>query len=146
MGYLLAPEIFGLLALADILLRGLSLFSDFGIGPSIVQNERGKEPAFLNTAWTIQTLRGFGILIVGAIFALPFADFYGEPRLAWIIPVAALNAVIQGFQSTAPHTLSRDVRLGRLTIMRYSSTIVRVAVTLTWAWFHPSIWALLIKG
>jgi O-antigen/teichoic acid export membrane protein len=43
---LLLPEYFGLMALVNIPIIGLQLFSDVGIIPSIVQNQRGDEPVF----------------------------------------------------------------------------------------------------
>ena len=57
---LLVPDLFGLMALVQIFIRGLSLFSDIGIRPSIIRSDRGDDPIFLNTAWTIQVIRGFG--------------------------------------------------------------------------------------
>src|SRR5204863_421086 len=58
---LLVPEMFGLMALVNTFMMGLQMFSDVGIGPSIIQNRRGDDPAFLNTAWTIQVMRGMAL-------------------------------------------------------------------------------------
>ncbi|HBB84471.1 MAG TPA: polysaccharide biosynthesis protein, partial [Sulfitobacter sp.] len=55
---LLFPEAFGLMALIQVVIVGLTLFSDVGIGPSIAQSKRGDDRDFLNTAWTIQAIRG----------------------------------------------------------------------------------------
>jgi hypothetical protein len=45
-------------AVATIVMVGLAMFSDLGLRQSIVQSRRGDEPAFLNTAWALQILRG----------------------------------------------------------------------------------------
>ena len=60
---LLFPEAFGLMALVSVFLVGLAMFSDVGIGPAISQSKRGDDVGFLNTAWSIQVLRGarFGL-------------------------------------------------------------------------------------
>src|SRR5581483_8744696 len=55
---LLYPELFGFMALANIFVNALYLFSDLGVGVSIVQNERALEPSFINTTWTLQIGRG----------------------------------------------------------------------------------------
>ncbi|MFM6205833.1 oligosaccharide flippase family protein, partial [Planktothrix sp.] len=55
---LLVPELFGLMALVNTFITGLNLFSDVGIRPSIIRSQRGDDPEFLNTAWTIQVFRG----------------------------------------------------------------------------------------
>jgi hypothetical protein len=43
---LLVPEVFGLMALVQTFQIGLTLFSDIGIAPSIIQNKRGEDPTF----------------------------------------------------------------------------------------------------
>ena len=55
---LLFPEAFGLMALIQTFMIGLAMFSDLGIGPAIIQSDRGEDPDFLNTAWVMQILRG----------------------------------------------------------------------------------------
>ena len=45
---LLFPEAFGIMALVTVLLVGLTLFSDMGTGPAIMQSKRGDDPDFLN--------------------------------------------------------------------------------------------------
>src|SRR5689334_22064789 len=40
----LAPQVFGLMALVSSFMQGLQMFSDVGIGPSIVQHRRGDDP------------------------------------------------------------------------------------------------------
>ena len=85
---LLFEEAFGIMALVTVFMQGLQLFSDIGLGPNIVQNERGDDPKFLNTAWTMQVARGFTLWLIACIGAKPFAEFYGEPMLAWIIPIS----------------------------------------------------------
>src|SRR5258706_9299249 len=73
---LLYPEAFGLMALVSVFLQGLAMFSDIGIGPSIIQSRRGDELAFLNTAWTIQVVRGIVLWVVSMAGAAPFAAWY----------------------------------------------------------------------
>ena len=55
---LLFPKAFGLMALVYTFLIALQMFSDIGINLSIIQNKRGDDPKFLNTAWTLQVFRG----------------------------------------------------------------------------------------
>ena len=97
---LLYPKAFGIMAIINALMAGLAMFSDIGIGPSIIQNERGADPIYLNTAWTIQAVRGFILAFVAAVAAVPISKFYGEPLLASMLPVVGLGALIAGFNST----------------------------------------------
>jgi O-antigen/teichoic acid export membrane protein len=140
---LLFPEAFALLALAAILSQGLKMFSDIGIGPSIIQSLRGEDPQFLNTAWTMQVMRGVWLFVAACGFAYPFAHFYGEPDLLWIVPVAGLQPLISGFNSTALFTANRQLEMGRIAIVTLGESLVKLFVTVVWALLHPSVWAIL---
>ncbi len=61
---LLVPEMFGVMALANTLMIGVALFSDLGIRQSIIQNNRGMDCDFLNTAWSLQILRGCLLMLM----------------------------------------------------------------------------------
>ena len=139
---LLVPELFGLMALIQVFITGLYLFSDIGIRPSIIQNKRGDDPDFLNTAWTLQVIRGFGLWGGCLLIAWPVAQFYGEPRLLWLIPIVGLNTIISGFDSTSLDSLSRHMEVGKLMRFELGTQIISLSVLIVWAWLSPTIWAL----
>lgn len=139
---LLFPEAFALVALAGIVTQGLKMFSEIGIGPSIIRSTR-VDGAFLNTAWTVQVLRGWGLFFAACLLAVPFASFYEMPVLLWIIPASAFPSAVSGFNSTSLFTQNRQLHLGMITAIGLSESIVKLIVTLVWAIFDPSVWALL---
>ena len=141
---LLVPEMFGLMALVNVFILGLTLFSDIGIGPSIIQHQRGDDPDFLNTAWTVQIIRGFGLWFICLFIAWPIARFYDESQLLWLIPIVGLSTVINGFNSTALFTLKRKISLGKLTVFELGIQLIALSVMLVWAWFDRTIWALIV--
>ena len=96
---LLFPEAFGLMALVQVFMTGLGMFSDLGINASIIQNKRGDEPNFVNTAWTLQVCRGILLWAMTCAIAIPASNIYGEDMLAYVLPVVGLNAFISGFNS-----------------------------------------------
>ena len=139
---LLVPELFGLMALVNVFLIGLNLFSDVGIFPSIIQNKRGEEAQFLNTAWTVQVIRGFALWAGCLLIAFPVAQFYEEPRLQLLLPVMGLNSIFNGFNSTNLPILQRRMEIGKLIRFELGTQIIALVVMVTWAWISPSIWAL----
>ena len=143
---ILFPEAFGLMAIIQVFMQGLAMFSDVGTGPSIIQNARGNEPSFLNTAWTLQVMRGFGLFIFTCLLSIPVAYVYDEPSLLTLMPVAGLSAVIAGFNPTKLVTANRNLFLGRLTVIEICAQIVSVAVLILLAWLMNSVWALVIGG
>ncbi len=143
---LLYPELFGFMALVNTFLMGLALLSDMGIGFSIVQNRRGDEPVFLNTAWTIQVARGIGLWLVSFALAAPVAEFYSEPLLQTVLPVAAFGLLIAGFNATSLHTLKRSLRLGTLTVIELGAQAIGLVVMIILSWQSPGAWALVVGG
>ncbi len=140
---LLFPSAFGIMALVNTVLTGLAMFSDVGIRPSIIQNRRGDDPVFLNTAWTIQVGRGMLLFLACCLLSVPLAAFYGEPLFASLLPVAGAAALLAGFNSTALATASRHLRIGLLTGLEIGTALLGATVMCVWAWLAPSVWALL---
>lgn len=142
LSYLLVPEAFGTMAIINIVIIGLGMFCEVGVGPCIIQNDRGDEPGFLNTAWSIQVARGFAITLCSVGLAWPVANFYQEMSLIWLIPVAALTSLINGFCSTSVFTLQRHLDLKSLALLEIKSQLVGSVSMCGIAWFYPSVWAL----
>jgi O-antigen/teichoic acid export membrane protein len=153
MARLLMPEMFGVIAIASMVMYGLAMVSDIGLGPSIVQSKRGRDPLFLNTAWTVQIRRGVLIwlaalaasLIIGQanrVGIVPAASVYANQQLPYIIAVLSLGAVVSGFESTKLFEASRNLAIRQLTQIELSSQVIALLCMLTWVAFDRSIWAL----
>ncbi|TNF62459.1 MAG: polysaccharide biosynthesis protein [Rhodobacteraceae bacterium] len=143
---LLFPEAFGLMALVTMVTVGLMLFSDVGISPAIAQSPRGDDPDFLNTAWTLQVIRGVILWILATALAAPLAAFYAAPDLALYLPIAALALLISGFNPTRIETANRHLALGRLTQLDLAAQAIGVAAMIGLAWMTGSVLALVIGG
>jgi O-antigen/teichoic acid export membrane protein len=143
---MLFPEAFGLMALANVFLQGLMMFSDIGLGPAIIRHHPRDDQKFLNTAWTIQIIRGLVLWLLACALAVPIARFYGEPQLAMYVPVAALTVVISGFNSTKFFTAYRDMQYATLCWIDLASQSVAIAVMVAFVFVWPSVWGLVVGG
>jgi O-antigen/teichoic acid export membrane protein len=152
---LLMPEMFGIMAIVNVLVTGVQMFSDIGLGPSIIQSKRGEEADFINTAWTLQILRGFAIWLFVSVVAvgLWFANrygyinqdqVYGHPLLPWLLVVVGSSSVISGFNSTAIFVSNRTLALGRITVINLLSQVIGLCAIIYFAWLKQSIWALAV--
>ncbi len=139
---LFSPEYFGLMTLLTTVLVGLNLFSHIGLGDSVIQNPRGDEPLFLNTAWTLQALRGAGLWALTVLLAWPVARFYHESRMIALLPALGFGCVIAGVASPSLLNLARHIGVGRTSSLELLGQIVYFFVTLIWALIDPSLWAL----
>jgi len=143
---LLFPEAFGMMALIAVFMQGLAMFSDVGVTPAILQSKRGDDRDFLNTAWTIQAIRGVCLWLAACALAWPVASFYGEPQLMQLLPVASLTLVIQGFNPTRMDTANRHLVLGRLTALDLGAQVLGIVVAVVLSWLTGSVWSLVISG
>lgn len=149
----LFPEMFGVMAIATMVLVGLTMFSDVGLKPSIVQSARGDEPIFLNTAWVIQILRGVLLccFAIGLSLLIPWAKYlevipkgsvYDNPILPYVIAALSVTTVIAGFESTKVVQASRNLSLAKITGIEIAAQLVGLAVMIVWVVVDRSIWAL----
>lgn len=143
---LLYPELFGLMALTNIFIIGLQLFSDLGTGWSVVQNKRGDDPVFLNTAWTVDVIRGFILWFGCLVIAWPIATLYKHPELLWLIPIVGITTIFSGFESTAVAQLERNLDVQKQVVFELTTQAVGIIIMIVWAAIAPSIWALVMGG
>jgi O-antigen/teichoic acid export membrane protein len=139
---LLFPEAFGLMALVNVLMIGLAMFSDIGLATSVVQSPRGDEPRFLRTAWTLQVLRGALLFGFACALAGVMADVYEQPELRGLVAATGASALIAGFHSMSLIRMQRHLELGRLAAIELAAQLVALAVMIGWALYAPSVWAL----
>jgi O-antigen/teichoic acid export membrane protein len=142
---LLFPEAFGLMALTNAILQGLEMFSDLGVGPSVIQ-AKNPHPRLLDVAWSVHVVRGLGLWLISILCAYPAALWYNDTRLFLLIPAVGLVSAIRGFCSPTQFTLSRDLRLRELTIIEIGSQLIFVVATSVIAYFWRNVWALVFGG
>ena len=142
--HMLLPEFFGIMALASTLLLGVKLLSDIGVLPGVINSPRGDEPIFLNTAWTIGIVRGVALWIIIMILSVPAVHFYHDGRLYAIMGALGFGCVLDGLVSSNTMTAARHIGVRRLLIIDLVQQIFTILVTVAWAHFFPSVWALVI--
>lgn len=141
---LLFPEAFGLMALVSVFMVGLAMFSDVGIGPAISQSPRGDDPEFLDTAWTIQVVRGALLWLAACALASPAAALYNAPELTQLLPAVGLTLFISGFSPTRIDTANRHLLLGRVIGLDLLAQGLGIVAMVVMAWALHSVWALVL--
>jgi O-antigen/teichoic acid export membrane protein len=152
---LLVPEMFGIMALANVLLVGLLMFSDLGLKQNVVQSKRGTDPVYLNTIWTFQILRGFIIwtaALIGSVLIAYCASagvwlddtVYSNPQLPYVVAVLSFNAVISGFESTRIAQANRQLSVSGIVRIELASQLVALVLMSVLGLLYASIWALVV--
>jgi O-antigen/teichoic acid export membrane protein len=141
---LLAPELFATMTLINTLRMGCELFTDVGVGQGIISRPDGDDPKYISTAWTLQTIRGLALFALAWVFASPIANFYNQPQLATLIPVAALIFVSTGVASPTRFILQKQLRVRKLTTFDFTWTLITSLISIALAFVMPGIWALML--
>jgi O-antigen/teichoic acid export membrane protein len=144
---LLFEEAFALMAIVGAVIQGLTMFSDVGLGPNVIQSKRGDAREFLDTIWTIQIARGLLLALLASALAWPVASFYAatDPmagELRGLLPLAAIATFISGFNSTRWLTAARHLNLGRITVIDLVAQISGILVVIGVAAATESLYAL----
>jgi O-antigen/teichoic acid export membrane protein len=154
---LLSPEVFGIMAVCTAVYVIVTLTGDIGLRQAVVRSENGHDPVFLNTAWTVQILRGISIWIMCVATAiilyvlnvygfLPQGSVYANEGLPFLIAATSFSTVIQGFQSMRVISMGRGLELGRITVIDLASVVVSLTVAIILAWATRSIWSFVVSG
>ncbi|HDS1695001.1 MULTISPECIES: oligosaccharide flippase family protein [Pseudomonas] len=157
MARLLLPEMFGVMVIATTVSILLHLLSDVGLRQNIIQSHRGDDPDFLNTAWTVQIIRGFLLFALTLLLALgawlaqlaelwPADSTYAAPVLPMVLAVTGLSAAIWGFQSTKIDVAVRTFQQKRVVLVDLGSQVAGLVVMLVLGLLTHSIWALVLSG
>lgn len=154
---LLVPEMFGVMAVATVVQVVTSMLCDVGLRQSVIQSRRGDQQIFLDTAWTLQIIRGVMIWVVCCAFAAAIAwgaaggffthgSVYAAPDLPAIIAVIAFSSAILGFQSTKSMTSDRHLNQRRLAVVELASQAIGLTVAITCGYLTRSIWSFVLSA
>jgi len=144
LAWLLTPDAFGMAALSFTLFYGLVLMSDVGAGAMIIRSKRAHDPVFYNTVWTFQIAQGLFLFVVCLMLAEPFAEFYGQPDLYYMVILGGTGLFVQGLRSTWWVGLQRDMRIKKLTLYEFVAQVLGVSSTIAYAVISPEAVAMVV--
>lgn len=153
---LLIPEMFGVMAVATVVQVVTAMLCDVGLRQAVIQSPRGDQQLFLDTAWSLQIVRGGVIWGICCAVALVIAwgaanghfapeSVYAAPVLPAIIAAMAFSAVILGFQSTKSMTSDRHLNQRRPAEVELASQAIGLIVAIICGYFTRSIWSFVVS-
>lgn len=138
---LLAPTDYGLLAMASVFVAFLTMFSEFGLGPAVVQR-RDIDDLLLKRVFGV-VLVVHVLLTLALVLAAPLiADFYREPRVAGVVRVLSLQFLISAFVVIPDAMLQRRMEFKNRSLLDFSATVINGVTTLGMAFAGAGVWAL----
>jgi O-antigen/teichoic acid export membrane protein len=109
---LLAPEDYGLAAIALVFSSLVLVFSDLSIGAALIQRKNLTEDD-RSTAFWLAVGAGVVFTVAGIAIAGPMSDFYGEPQVASLCVALSLSFVITSLATTHEALLLRDMQFAK---------------------------------
>lgn len=139
----LAPEDFGLVAMAMVLIGALELLISFSFDVVLIQNPHAGRAQF-DTAWTLNLLFTSGCAIVLALLAPGAAVFYGQRGLTAVVLLLAAGFAVQGLANIGPLTFRRDMRFDQEFKFLLGKRLSTFLVTIPAALYFRNYWALVL--
>lgn len=139
----LTPDVFGLMALAMIVVRAIDTFTRPGIGQALIARQKDFEEAAA-TAFTLLVVRGILLSLVLTVAAPFVAEFYEADELEVVLQVLSLVFVINGLSNINIIARQRELDFRGITYLNQVAVLIGTIVTVLLAWWLQSVWALVI--
>jgi O-antigen/teichoic acid export membrane protein len=138
---LLAPEEFGLVALATSFVLFTIVLSDAGLGQSLVRTPAEQKTIWSSAFWAISILSG-GLALLLLATAWPAAWLFNEPRLAPLVMALAPLPLVQGMLAPAIADLQQREKFGLLALAEVVGAICGITAAVVVALADGGAWAL----
>jgi len=139
---LLAPDDFGLLAIAAVAVELSLSLTDLGLIESLIQH-RAPDRRLYDVAWTVELIRAcvvFGVLLSGAPL---IAQVFGDPRAAPILRGLSVATFLASIASIRTADFTRELRFAPVAALELASALVEAVVSIALA-RALGVWALVI--
>jgi O-antigen/teichoic acid export membrane protein len=136
---LLFPEAFGLMAIVYSMMVGVSMLTDLGLSQSIVVHKHGSNVEFMNTAWTLQIIKGIVVAVALISASGLAAEHFKQPDLPHLMAIVALSSLVSGFGSTKRALVSRNLTHARRQVaVDLSTQAIGLCMTALLAYLNPT--------
>jgi lipopolysaccharide exporter len=138
---ILSPEDFGVFGVALLVLAVTDSFSRTGYSQALIQKKQQIKD-YLDTAWTVQVIRGVLITLIVFLLAQPASLLFKAPSSVNIIRVISLSIAIQGINNIAVVYFHRKLKFNKFFKYQFLGTLVDFCIAVSAAYLLRSVWAL----
>jgi O-antigen/teichoic acid export membrane protein len=139
---LLAPDVFGVMALATIYIGLFEVFSHAGVNRYLIASTDLKDDD-LNTAWTLNLVLRFIISSLLVLSAGYIAELVNDSRIQEVIIAVAIINFFGAFGNIALIRFQKAVNYKPINTLDIYKKLLSTMVTLVTAYFYPTYWALI---
>lgn len=141
---ILAPEVYGTIALVTVITTVLNVFVDAGFGSALIQKKDADDLDFSSVFYFNVAI--CCILYIIVFFASPIiANFYRDPELTPVIRVLSLTLVISGVKNIQHAYVSRTMQFKRFFFATLAGTVGAAIIGIYIAYKGYGVWALVAQ-
>ncbi len=142
---LLAPEVFGTVALVNVIITILNVFVDSGFGTALVQKKDADDLDF-STVFYFNFVTCI-VLYLAVFFAAPWiAGFYNDESLVPLVRVISLTLIVSGFKNIQQAYVMRNMMFRKFFFSTIGATLISAVVGITTAYLDWGVWALVAQS
>lgn len=142
---LLAPEVYGLMALVTVFTAVLQVFVDSGMGNALIQKKDADNLDF-SSVFFFNLAMGIALYILLFFCAPLVATFYKNPELTLVIRVLGITLLIAGVKNVQQAYVSKKLQFKRFFFATLGGTIGAAVIGITLAYMGFGIWALVAQN
>ncbi len=129
------------MGIAILAITAVDTFSQTGFQDALIQKNNDIDD-YLNTTWTVSSIRGFLIFVLLFISAPNIAQYFGNTAASPIIKVLSISQLLIGMTNTGVIYFQKELEFNKQFIYEFSGTLTDLIVSLTVALLLRNVWAL----
>lgn len=140
---LLAPDDFGIVAMASLVIGLLGVLLDLGVNVALIQNPQATQ-AHYDTAWTLRLLQSTvtaALVFLGAPLA---GEYFSDARVVPVMQALSASIVVAGLENVGVVQFQKDMLFGLDFRFMFLKRITSFTATITAAVLMQSYWALVV--
>ena len=142
---LLSKTDFGLFGIVMLAIATLQTFSGTGFTQALIQRKDNAQ-AYLNTAWTVELIRGLVLACLLFMVAPAVGWFFDEPRVVVLLRVMCISVILGGCVNIGVIYFQKELIFHKQVIYTVGNEFVSLVVGLLLAYHLRSVWALIWAG
>lgn len=141
---ILTPEDFGLVAVGILAVSLFQVFSEVGIKQALIKESEVDTEKMLDTAWTIEFVRGLIIFILVFLNAGFMADFFNKSEATNVIRILGFLPLINSSTSIKIIYLQKELKFKKQFIYEITGIVGPLLITIPLAFILQNVWAIVI--
>jgi O-antigen/teichoic acid export membrane protein len=140
---ILSPGDYGLMAITQVFVNVMGVFSNIGLADALVQQDNTPKPVAA-AVFGVSILISAVLTVLLSLAAYPIADWYHDPRLVLLIQVGSVGFLANGLMTLPRVYLVKSLRIRPMFVMEMSSGLIGALVIVLLAFAGLGVWALML--